>query len=89
MACFCDDFSSMTENPQMQQMMQSVISNPAMTEMSVNSDPQMRAMIHANPYMQHMLQTPSMPQVFFHLHHPSLPSHLLRSRCRTLKCCVL
>jgi ubiquilin len=53
----------MMENPQMQQMMQSVMSNPAMMEMAVNSDPRMRAMIDANPHMRQMLQNPQMLQV--------------------------
>ncbi len=48
----------------MQQMMQSVMSNPAMMEMAVNSDPRMRAMIDANPHMRQMLQNPQMLQVF-------------------------
>ena len=52
------------ENPQMQQMMQSVMSNPAMMEMAVNSDPRMRAMMDANPNMRQMLQNPQMLQVF-------------------------
>jgi ubiquilin len=53
----------MENNPQMQQMMQSVMSNPAMMEMAINSDPRMRAMIDANPHMRHMLQNPQMLQV--------------------------
>jgi ubiquilin len=60
----CDDYTSMMENPQMQQMMQSVMSNPAMMEMAVNSDPRMRAMMDANPNMRQMLQNPQMLQVF-------------------------
>jgi ubiquilin len=54
----------MMENPQMQQMIQSVMSNPAMMEMAVNSDPRMRAMIDANPHMRQILQNPQMLQVF-------------------------
>ena len=51
-------------NPQMQQMMQSAMSNPAMVEMALNSNPQMRAMVDANPHMRQMLSNPQLLQVF-------------------------
>ena len=47
----------------MQQMMQSVMSNPAMMDMALRSNPQMRAMIDANPHMAGMLQNPQFLQV--------------------------
>ena len=50
-------------NPQMQQMMQNAMSNPAMVEMALNSNPQMRAMADANPQMRQMLQNPQFLQV--------------------------
>ena len=50
-------------NPQMQQMMQSAMSNPAMVEMAMRSNPQMRAMVEANPQMAQMLQNPQFLQV--------------------------
>jgi len=53
----------MLENPQMQQMMQSAMSNPAMMEMAMRSNPQMRAMIEANPQMAQMMQNPQLLQV--------------------------
>ena len=65
----------------MQQMIQSVMSNPAMMETAVNSDPRMRAMMDANPNMRQTMLNPQLLQVFFELHDPSLPSHLLHSRC--------
>ena len=65
----------------MQQMIQSFMSNPAMMETAFDSNPQMRAMIDANPHIRQMMLNPQLLQVFFALHDPSLPSHLLHSRC--------
>jgi hypothetical protein len=56
-------FRMLETNPQMQQMMQSVMSNPAMMDMALRSNPQMRAMIDANPHMAGMLQNPQFLQV--------------------------
>jgi hypothetical protein len=49
-------------NPQMQQMMQSMMSNPAMMDMALRANPQLRAMIEANPQMASMLQNPQLVQ---------------------------
>lgn len=49
-------------NPQMQQMMQNVMSNPAMMDMALRANPQMRAMVEANPHMASMLQNPQFLQ---------------------------
>ena len=65
-------------NPQMQQMMQSVMSNPAMMDMALRSNPQMRAMIDANPHMAGMLQNPQFLQVRPHNYFT----------CLVLNCCV-
>ena len=59
----------METNPQMQQMMQSAMSNPAMVEMALNSNPQMRAMVDANPHMRQMLSNPQLLQVSLLYHH--------------------
>eukprot|EP00850_Spirogloea_muscicola_P018395 SM000168S02594 [mRNA] locus=s168:131316:133170:+ [translate_table: standard] len=48
----------MLQNPMMQQMMQSVLSNPAMLQQLINMNPQLRQMLDSNPQFRELMQNP-------------------------------
>lgn len=50
--------AEMIDNPQIQQAMSSMLSNPQALEAMLNMNPRMRQMVDANPQMRQMLQNP-------------------------------
>jgi ubiquilin len=54
----------MLENPMVQNMMESVLSDPAMVETMIASNPQLQAMMQANPEMGTMLRDPATLRTF-------------------------
>lgn len=57
-----DQMLQMMENPMMQQMLQSMVNDPAMLETMINSSPQLQAITQANPEMAAMLRNPGVMQ---------------------------
>uniref|UniRef100_A0A7I4EFD6 Uncharacterized protein n=1 Tax=Physcomitrium patens TaxID=3218 RepID=A0A7I4EFD6_PHYPA len=48
----------MLQNPQIQEMMQGILSNPAYMNQIMNMQPQLRAMLNQNPHFRDMMQNP-------------------------------
>lgn len=48
----------MLQNPQIQQMMQGLLSNPAYMDQIMNMQPQLRTMLNQNPQFREMMQSP-------------------------------
>ena len=55
-----EQLTQLMENPMMQQMMDSLLSNPQTLQAMINSDPSMRAAMENNPQMAQVLQNPEM-----------------------------
>jgi ubiquilin len=59
-----DQMMQMLENPMMQNMMESVLSDPTMVETMIASNPQLQEMMRANPEMGTMLRDPATLRTF-------------------------
>jgi hypothetical protein len=69
-----------TQHPQAQQMMQSMMSNPQMMEQMINSDPRMRAALEANPAMRERMTDPTFLRQAGVALHPRVVSDWLHVR---------
>lgn len=75
-----DQMYQMLENPMVQSMMESILSNPGTVDMMIASNPQLQAMVAANPAMANMLRDPAMMRAFLN---PSFMRAMLQLRDAT------
>lgn len=60
-----DQMMQMMEDPMMQQLMQSIFSDPQMFEAMLSRDPQLQARMQSNPELARMVQNPAMMRAMF------------------------